>query len=434
MKKINDTISDISGTLGIDHALKRKKGLKRWLIVGSLIIIIVLIYLIINITGKPEILQYKTEIVKNSNLTVIVTATGTLQPTNEVTVSSELSGIIKNVNVDYNYSVKVGQVLATLDTSKLEAQVTQYKAALESAKAKVLQSQATVTETGTKFTQYKKVRELSNNKVPSQLDLDAAEASYERAKADEASSKAAVLQAKANLDAIETDLSKSVIRSPINGIVLTRSIEPGQTVAASLSAPTLFTLAENLQQMELEVNVDEADVGKVKVGQKATFTVAAHPNRTFNAWIREVRYASSTTSGVVTYTTVLKVNNSDMYLRPGMTATADIVVKNIRNAFLVPNAALRFSPPVKEQKTSEPSSGSGGLVGSLLPRPPTDKSRQKTDTNTDKTKQCVWILENNTPLSVPVTIGSTNGTMTEILSGNIKSGILVITDTVSSGI
>ena len=206
---------------------------------------------------------------------------------------------------------------------------------------------------------------MSNGKVPSQSELDAAEAAFESAKADAASAAAAVSQAQATLQANETDLYKSVIRSPINGVVLTRNIEPGQTVAASLQAPVLFTLAEDLAQMELHVNVDEADVGKVREGQKAVFNVSAYPNRNFEARITQARFASTTTSGVVTYETVLKVNNSDLSLRPGMTATADITVKKVDDAILVPSSALRFTPPVQQKANS-----ATGLVGALLPHPP----------------------------------------------------------------
>ncbi len=174
-----------------------------------------------------------------------------------------------------------------------------------------------MSETRAKLAQLRRVRELSQGKVPAQSDLDAAEAAFERAKADEASARAAVSQAEATVKANETDLSKSVIRSPINGIVLTRSIEPGQTVAASFTAPVLFTLAQDLTQMELHVNVDEADIGKVREGQKATFSVAGYPNRTFEARITQARFGSSTTSGVVTYETVLKVNNSDLVSAAG---------------------------------------------------------------------------------------------------------------------
>jgi HlyD family secretion protein len=425
--KINPE-SDVAQTLEIDQSSGRRKGLNRWLIVALLVAAAVTTVVIWKKMEKSNSVQYKTQEVVRANLTVIVTATGTLQPTNKVDVGSELSGIIKSVEVDYNDRVKVGQVLARLDTSKLEAQVTQSKAALESAKAKVLQAQATISETHSKLAQLQRVRELSNSKVPSQSELDAAEAAFERANADEASAKAAVSQAQATLEANETDLSKTVIRSPINGIVLTRSVEPGQTVAASFTAPVLFTLAEDLAQMELHVNVDEADVGKVQEGQKATFSVAAYPNRTFEARIKQARYGSSTTSGVVTYETVLKVNNSDLSLRPGMTATADVTVKKVENAILIPSAALRFTPPIQEEKNP-----SASLVGALLPHPPKPESQQRDEATTNKKQQQVWTLKNGQLSAIPVTIGSTDGTMTEVVTGDIKPGMALVVDTVSAG-
>jgi HlyD family secretion protein len=263
MKSKIEPKPDITETLGMHHSPMFSKRLKRYLVIALVAILAVAAVIIWKTAGKTTVPQYKTEQVRRGELMVIVTATGTLQPTNTVSVGSELSGIIKSVEVNYNDRVKIGQVMVRLDTSKLEAQLTQSKAALESAKAKVLQTQATVAETRAKLSQLQKVRELSNGKVPSQTEMDAAEAAFERAKADAASTAAAVSQAEAILQANETDLSKSIIRSPINGVVLTRNIEPGQTVAASFQAPVLFTLAEDLKQMELHVNVDEADVGKV---------------------------------------------------------------------------------------------------------------------------------------------------------------------------
>jgi HlyD family secretion protein len=421
-----DPESDVAKTLEINQFSSRRKGLKRWLIVAFLVAATVTTVAIWKRMQNSNSVQYKTQEVRRGNLTVIVTATGTLQPTNKVDVGSELSGIIKCVEVNYNDRIKVGQVLAKLDTSKLEAQVTQSKAVLESARAKVLQAQATVSETRSKLAQLHQVWELSNRKVPSQSELDAAEAAFERAKADEASAKATVSQSQAILEANETDLSKSVIRSPINGIVLVRSVEPGQTVAASFQAPVLFTLAEDLTKMELHVNVDEADIGKVKEGQKATFSVSAYPNRTFEARITQARYGSSTTSGVVTYETVLKVNNSDLSLRPGMTATADITVKKIENAILVPSMALRFTPPVQEEKKP-----SAGLVGSLLPRPPSSASKQGEDDSANKKQQRVWTLKDGQFSAFPVTIGSTDGTMAEALTRDIKPGMALLVDTVN---
>ena len=424
MKSKVDPNADVARILEVDQHRGYAKWLKRSVAVAFLVIVAAAGVVIWKTSGTSDSAQFKTEEVKRGDLTVIVTATGTLQPTNKVDVGSELSGIVKTVEVDYNDRVKIGQVLARLDTSKLEAQVTQSRAALDSAKAKVLQVQATVLETRSKLTQFQKVRELSNNKVPSQSELDAAEAANERAKADEASAKAAVSQAQATLEANETDLSKSVIRSPINGIVLARNVEPGQTVAASFTAPVLFTLAEDLAQMDLHVNVDEADVGKVKEGQGASFSVAAYPNRTFEARITQARYGSSTTSGVVTYETVLKVNNSDLSLRPGMTATADITVKKVENAILIPSAALRFIPLVQEEKKT-----SGSLVSSLLPRPPS--SKQHNDSTINNREQRVYVLKNNQPSPVSITVGSTNGGVTEVIAGDIQPGMGVVVDVVT---
>lgn len=425
MKLDSNPKPDIAETLEMSQSHMLARRLKKFLIIVLVAILAVAAVIIWKKAGKTTATQYRTEQVQRGELTVIVTATGTLQPTNKVSVGSELSGIIESVKADYNDKVKVGQILAKLDTSKLDAQLTQSKAALESAKAKVLQAQATVAETQAKLAQLQKVRELSNGKVPSQSEMDAAEAAFERAKADAASATAAVSQAQATLQAIETDLYKSVIRSPINGVILTRSIEPGQTVAASFQAPELFTLAEDLKQMELHVDVDEADIGKVKEGQKAAFSVSAYPNRTFEARITQARYASTTTSGVVTYETVLKVDNTDLSLRPGMTATADITVKKVENAILVPSTALRFSPPVQQEEKS-----STGLVGSLLPRPPRG-TQQRNDTTTDGKQQRVWILKNGQLSAVNVMTGATSELMTEILTGDLQPGMEVVVDTIT---
>jgi HlyD family secretion protein len=428
MKSKISAESDVARALEIDPSSGRRRGVKRWLIVALLVAAALAAIVIWTRMEESDSVQYKTQEVVRGDLTVIVTATGTLKPMNEVEVGSELSGTAKSVEVEYNSKVKVGQVLAKLDTTKLEATLTQSRAALESAKAKVLQAQATVAETRAKLAQLLRVRSLSNGKVPSQLDIDAAEAAFDRAKADEASAKAAVSQAEATVKANETDLSKSIIRSPINGIVLTRSIEPGQTVAATMTTPVLFTLAEDLTQMELHVNVDEADIGKVQEGQEATFSVAAFPNRTFEARITQVRYGSSTTSGVVTYETVLKVNNSDLSLRPGMTATADITVKKVEKAVLIPSVALRFTPPVQEEKQP-----SAGLVGSLLPRPPRSASKQNVDVSANKKQQHVWTLKNGQLSAVPITVGSTEGSMTEVVIGDLQPGMTVVVDTLSAG-
>jgi HlyD family secretion protein len=421
MKAVPPPQSDVSRTLEIDGSSRRRRRMTRWLAILVVAVAVVAAVAAWMRTRQTDTVQYETQEVRRGELRVTVTATGTLQPTNTVDVSSELSGIIKSVEADYNDRVKVGQVLIRLDTSKLDAQVMQSRAGLESANAKVLQAQATVKETLSKLTQFEKVRELSNNKVPSQSDLDGATAALERAQADEAAAKAAVSQAKATLDANETDLSKAVICSPINGIVLTRSVERGQTVAAALSAPVLFTLAEDLTQMELHVDVDEADVGQIQEGQEATFSVDAYPDRTFDARIVQARYAAKTVEGVVTYETVLKVDNKDLSLRPGMTATAEIAVKRVGDAVLVSNAALRFVPPVKEEAES-----SGNLVGSLLPHPPRNTKGEEAGDN--KKQQHIWTLKAGQLTGILVTVGSTDGSMTEVVSGDVEPGMVLVVD------
>lgn len=418
-------IAEMNGVPG-----RGKRRLLWVFLVGLLVFAGSVTFILWKTISQDNSIQYKTQKAQLGVLTVLVTATGTLQPTNQVDVGSELSGIVKSVDVDYNDQVKVGQILAKLDTSKLEAQVKQSRATLESAKGKVLQTQATIRETRSKLAQFQRVRELSQNKLPSQSELDAADAALDRAMADDASARAAVSLAQAALEANETDLSKAIIRSPIKGIVLTRNVEPGQTVAATYQAPVLFTLAEDLAQMELHVDVDEADIGKVQEGQDAVFSVAAYPERTFQARITQARYGSTTTAGVVTYETVLGVHNPDLSLRPGMTATADITVKKIENAILIPSVALRFAPPAKLQAQKEENKDSGGLVGALLPHPPGASSKQSTNATKNKKIQHVWVLKDGLLSAVSVTIGSTNGIMTEVLSGGIRPGMMLVIDLV----
>jgi HlyD family secretion protein len=417
---------DIATMLDLGRTSHRRRRIVRWLIVLALIAAMVTVIGTRRGADQSAATQFETQPAQRGSLVVLVTATGTLQPTNTVDVGSEISGIVKSVEADYNNKVKVGQVLARIDTTKYEAQATQSRAALEAAKARVLQAQATVSETRSKLAQYERVRQLSNGKVPSQTEFDAAQAAFARAGADEASATAAVAQAQATLEANQTDIAKAVIRSPIDGVVLTRSIEPGQTVAAAFQAPVLFTLAEDLAQMELHVDVDEADVGQVKEGQDATFSVDAYPNRTFSARITQTRYGSKTVDGVVTYETVLKVDNTDLCLRPGMTATADITVKKVQDAVLVPGAALRFTPPVQAAKAS-----SRGLLGALLPRPPAPQS--KPQEKVINGKQQVWTLKEGQPVVIPITIGATDGVMTEVLQGDVQPGTVLVTDVAAVG-
>jgi HlyD family secretion protein len=375
---------------------------------------------------KGSAYQFKTATVQRGDLTVTVTATGTLEPVTQVEVGSELSGTIKTVEVDYNDRVQVGQILARLDTDQLEAKFRQSQASLGLAQARVQEAQATVLET---HTAHYRLQALVKKNLSSQQELDAAAAAYARAEAALAMARAQVTQAQAQLDSDRTALHKALIRAPINGIVLKRQVEPGQTVAASLQAPVLFILAENLTHMELHVAVDEADVGQVTQGQSATFTVDAYPDRMFLAVITKVYYAAQTVEGVVTYETVLSVENADLALRPGMTATADVTVKKLTNVLLIPNAALRFTPPVLEEAAAP---GGKGLLGRLLPRPPSSTGKRQ-DVQTTSGRKRVWTLRDGAPVAIVVTVGATDGQMTEVVAGDISPGLPLLVDMVPVG-
>jgi len=418
---------DITETIGAGGPTGARRISRQNLVWGIAAVAILAAGVLWVIRQDTQTYVYKTQDAKRGDLVVTVNATGNLAPINQVDVGSELSGIIKTVEVDYNDHVEKGQILARLGTDKLQAQVLQSRANLKSARSKVLLARATLIESSSSLERLKKVYELTGGKVPSKNDMDTAEAAFERARADVASSEALVEQAKATLTADETDLDKALIRSPINGIVLTRNVEAGQTVAASLEAPVLFTLAEDLRRMELLVGVDEADVGSVQVEQIADFTVDAYPKRQFKAEVTQVRYGATTSSNVVTYKTVLRVDNSDLLLRPGMTATADIVIRKVRKAVLVPNAALRFSPP--QQDTSTKSDSSAGILVKIMPHPPRKPSSPLN--GSDKNRQQVWTLRDGSPYPVSITTGSTDGTMTEVLKGDITAGTAVIVDAVN---
>lgn len=370
-------------------------------------------------------IRYKTIPVTRGDLVVTVTATGTVQPVNQVDVGTEISGTIKSVEVDYDDRVKVGQVLARLDTEKLQSQVLQSQSAVDSTKARLEDARATVIEARDNLERFKRVREMSGGQVPSQREFDAAEAVLKRAESNEANLRALIAEATWRLSIDQTNLAKAVIRSPINGIVLKRQVEPGQTVAASLQTPVLFTIAENLAQMEVQVDVDEADVAQVKIGQPANFTVDAYPGRNFDAIVKQVRYGPETVQGVVTYKTLLSVDNTDLALRPGMTATANIVAHRTGEVLLLPNAALRFSPPATEQ--AAPAGGS--LISRLFPRPPAP-SRVREKAVAGAKQQSVYVLRSGELSPVLVTTGFTDGVMSEITGGDIREGVEVVTDAI----
>lgn len=362
---------------------------------------------------------YVTEPAARGNLTLTVTANGTLQPTRSVNIGSELSGTVLRVLVDVNDKIKKGQVLVELDPAKFNDQVLRAKAALASAQAQLAQANATVKESSASLARLEEVAKLSGGKVPSKTELDSARAAHDRAVAAAASARANVDSARASLATDETNRSKASIRSPTDGVVLTRTVDPGNAVAASLQAVTLFTVAEDLSKMRLQVNVDEADVGRVKVGQPASFTVSAFPSRRFPAAITRVAFGSTITDNVVTYQTLLDVKNDDLSLRPGMTATSTITAVERKNVLLVPNTALRFTP----QSNDTAAKPNGNIMSSMMPRMP--RAAKKASGGTVRQ---VWVLQGNAPVAVNVAPGISDGRMTEITSGDLTEGMAVITD------
>ncbi|PDT26880.1 efflux transporter periplasmic adaptor subunit [Rhizobium sp. L9] len=364
--------------------------------------------------GQSEV-SYTTQPAKRGDLTVLVTATGSVQPTEQVDISSELSGTVRDVNVDYNSTIKAGDVLALLDTNKLEADVKSSRAKVNSAKANVAKANADLESASTSL---ERLKSLVRSNVSTQQSLDDATYKYDSAVAAKQINEAEVLAAEADLQLAEVNLAKAKIVSPIDGVILTRSVNPGATVAASLSAPILFTIAGDLKKMELQVDVDEADVGKIAVGQKAKFTVDAYPDRSFPAEIEQIRFASEVVNNVVTYKAVLSVDNADLLLRPGMTATADITVEAVKDTLMVPNAALRYAPPQAERR------GRGILA---IFGPPRRRGGDSGQALTGAQRR-VWVLRNGRAAPVVIQAGSSDGQFTQVVSGELKEDDALVTD------
>ena len=375
---------------------------------------------------------YVTQPVALGSLTVSLTATGTLEPRTRIEIGSELSGTVRAVYVQVNAAVRQGQVLAELDTARLEAQLVQAQGAVAFAEAQVHRVSAVLTEATASLSRLQRLGELSGGKLPAHQDLDLADAAVARARGEHAAALAAVAQARANRELITTDLDRAQIRSPVSGLVLARSIEPGQTVAASFQAPVLFMLAADPNNLELHVAIDEADIGAVEVGQQGTFTVDAFPERVFTGMITRVHMASNSTgaaasansalgssdhlsasaSDVVTYETVLEVDNSELLLRPGMTATVEIATRSINNVTLIPNAAMRFTPRTAHFPGEDDDSDRGTGMMALMPYL---AQRWKCPRQSGETLGCVWVFEDGEPVLVIFKPGATDRSMTQVL-------------------
>lgn len=412
--------ADILSTLGLDDGGRRRSWTRR--ILWS-VIVVALIAAGITLRGrqKPDgRTSYVTSPARVGDLVESVSATGTLEALDTVEVGSETSGRILEVLVDFNDRVEKGQVLATIDPEQATARSEEAAAQLRAARASVTRAQATLAESNQSLA---RLRGLRDSGLISEQDYDAAEATAQRAQADVASARAQATVAEASLAEARSNLQKTAIRSPIDGIVLSRAVEPGQTVAASFQTPVLFTIARDLADMALHVQVDEADVGKVREGQTATFRVDAWPDREFASQVVSLRNMPTAAENVVTYEAVLAVDNAELLLRPGMTATASVVTERKESVLLVPNAALRFTPP--EVATARQDSRGGLFLPGISQRGPRGASRQQ---RSEAKAATLWVLRQGQPVSVPVKPGATDGRNTEVGSQQLQAGDEVIVD------
>jgi HlyD family secretion protein len=422
----------MTGTMDIKETLGITAGRSRWkrYVYGVAVLVVVLGIAGFLVSRRSAVaaesaVRYRTETARTGDLTVTVTATGQLKPTRTVDVGSQVSGIVDAVNVKYNDIVKKDEILARINTEKLDAQVEQDQAVLDSALAKVDDAKVTVAQSNAQYKRDLDARQRSKTyQIVSQQDLDTDKATYDHAVVSVKTAEAAVVQAKENLKIDATNVEWAVIKSPVDGMVLSRSVEPGQTIAASFQVATLFEIAEDLRKMVLDVNVDEADVGKVRQGQHVLFTVDAYPGRQFPGTITRVQYNATTTNNVVTYLAEISVDNSELLLRPGMTATASITVQSIQNALLVSNHALRFLPS---------NSGADAGSGSFFPPPPGSNQNAKAESTAALNNPRVWVVRDGKPSAIPVAVGATDGKLTEVRSAQVTPGTPLIVEALKEG-
>ena len=390
---------DVLNTLG---AARSRSRARRWAwIVGALALLGLGAWGVSYALERRAIARrptYEKQKILRGDIQVAISATGTLKGRSTVEVGAEVSGRVIDVLVDYNDRITKGQLLAVIDPEQSRAAVAEAEARVRESDAAVRQARATLTEA--RQTR-ERARVQSREGLVSQRDLEAAEAAYERAEATLASAQASATLARATLESQRSRLDKTRIVSPIDGIVLSRTVEPGQTVTAGFQTPLLFKLTEDLRRMELLVYVDEADIGRAREGQSASFTVDAYPDRTFPSKVLSLRNEPKEEQNVVTYEAVLQVDNDELLLRPGMTATATIVAEVRKDVLAAPNAALRFAPP-----TLDPSQAA--------------KPGQRR----------VWVLSGDKPEPVVVQTGVSDGRLTELKGGGLKEGAEVLTDAI----
>lgn len=370
------------------------------ILVASVILILILIALFIFLSRREPAPQYITQTADRGDIRATVSATGTVNAVTTVLVGTQVSGTIKALFVDYNSTVRQGQLLAQIDPASFEAQVAQAAANLSLAHANLEKSKVALRDTVSTFERNKI---LFGKDFISRYDLDTSETAYLSALAQIKASEAQVEQTRAALNLAQTNLRYTRIISPVNGTVISRSIDVGQTVAASFQTPTLFTIAQDLTKMQIVANIDEADIGRLRVGQPVTFTVDAYPDLTFRGNVSEIRNSPITVQNVVTYDVIVKVDNANLKLKPGMTANVSIVIDDKKGILRVPNAALRVK--IQDKTSSAPAPKGPG----------------------------VWVLENNKPKRIPLSVGISDNRFTEVVSGKISEGAAIIVEVKSNG-
>ena len=420
---------------------------KKAIIIAAAVVIVAGAVLALTVfkNGKNNVEKFKTEAVSRGDIEAVVVTTGTLNPLTTVDVGSQVSGRIEKIYVDFNSKVKQGQVVAEIDPAVFTTRVEQNRANYQSSMAALDKAKFTLDSSEKKFN---RAKDLFNKNLISYEDYETAETSYLSAKSDLQAQQARLEQAKSQLESSQLDLQYTIIKSPINGVVINRNVNVGQTVAASFNSPLLFQIAEDLSKMQVECSVDEADIGKVKEGQTVRFTVDAFPDEKFGGTVTQVRYSPEVSQNVVTYTTIVDVDNPELKLRPGMTATATIIIGEARDVLRVPNSALRFTPNLSpeemqkifqnmqaemmakrgagqpSEKTSSRGSGGPEMQGG---RP----SFMMSGTGQGRSRQMpprVWTQDESGKLRMAfLRSGVTDNTYTEVLGGDLKEGQLVIT-------
>jgi HlyD family secretion protein len=347
--------------------------------------------------GRPAQPQYVTQPVTRGPIAVAVSTSGTVNPVQTVIVGTYVSGVIENIYCDFNTNVTKGQLCAKIDPAPYQTAVDQAAASLATARAQLAKDEANLANAGTTYRRDLKLLAIGG---VAQATADVDKSAYQQAQAQITYDQASIKQHQASLDAANVNLGYTNIVSPVNGTVVSRNVNVGQTVAASFQTPTLFLIATDLTKMEVDTNVSESDIGTIKKGDPAAFTVEAYPDRTFHGTVIQVRQAPQTVQNVVTYDVVVSVANKDLALKPGMTATTQIITAERKDALRVPDSALRFSPT--------------GLNGMKPEGTPANGQGR------------VWVLRNGKPQPVPLKIGLTNDTDAEVLQGALKTGDFVV--------